>query len=428
MKKLLTLFLLLLVGCEQLEIASDKESDAGTDAFQKARRIESSYLEDNMKIDVRGTADAEKYSVQFTWPYLQDGKILRIRLGSVLSEVQPKQTYYTHILSHAQTVTYSFDVLDSSRKLERSFTKSVLIPRDFVVRQENHNITTKTRIEVNRLYLSDKYPLTINENTVDIVATELHAEKGFIQAFPERVTVTEVIDGREVTNELPPTAPIIKKGLSGGNISISAKKLFGKLRIEMRGQNGGEGYKGDPTLGKASTGTPSSEGVLSCVQMPDCARQPWACLIPEEPGIQRISDCSCEKAGKPGGKGAKGAKGSIGKVGMPGGDSGSSRVSIQEYVPLEGFDPTLPQEGGAVVQVNLIPGDGGIGGPGGDGQQGGDGGPGATHPTKKNGCRGPAGPNGDPGDQGDRGPKGPSGKTGLKCIYVGSENINECVQ
>lgn len=427
MKKLLAILFVLAAGCDQLEIKDDK-GDGGTDnSFEKSRRIESSALEDNIKIDVKG-ADPEKYAVQFSWPYLQDGKILRIRLGSVLSEVQPKQTYYTHILDHAQTVTYSFDILDSSRRPERTFTKSVVVPRDFVARAENSNISDNTRIEVNRLYLSDDSPLTTNGKNLDIVTNELHAEKGFIQGFPEKVKIREIDGDQETTKEIPPTADKFKQGSSGGNLSISAKKLYGKLKVVMRGQNGGEGLKGDPTAGRGATGSAAGYGNVECY--PDCTME--TCLVkPNElilPLMKPGGTCGCTSTGHPGGQGSKGNKGLPGKQGMPGGDSGNVKVSIQQYVPLEGYDPSLPQDDTSVVKVELIPGKGGSGGAGGDGQLGGEGGPGEPRPSEGNGCKGTNGPEGPKGDSGDIGPIGVDGKAGLKCIYVGSENINECVQ
>lgn len=415
------------LGCDQLEIKDTEHSDDSV--VQKVRRIESSALEDQIKVDVRGT-DPEKYAVQFSWPTLQDNKVLRVRLGSVLSEVLPKQTYFTHILPHAQTVTFAFDILDSSRKPERSFTKTVVIPRDFVAKSENSIISASLRIEANRVYLSDEFPITLNGNTLDIVTNELHAEKGFIQGFPEKITVSEKDGDRTIEKQVEPTAAPLNKGKMGGNLSISSKKLFGRLKIFMRGQKGGEGPKGPVTSGRGQIGTPAGVGKQMCVNDdgPDCSK-PYMCFQPNLPEIMRgPASCYCEQTGSKGGTGSKGAQGTRGEKGMRGGDSGNVRISIQEYVPLEGFDPTLPQDGGNVVVVNLIPGNGGDGGPGGDGQQGGLGGPGASKPTLDNDCKGPSGDEGSRGDPGPTGPIGDNGEVGMKCIYVGSENVNECIQ
>lgn len=397
---MLTVLLIMLAGCEQLEIGNDDERREGAD-FANAPRIESTALETSIKVDIRG-ADPEKYAVHFTWPYLKDNKILRIRLGSVLAEVQPKQAYFNYVLDHSQTATFSFDVLDSSRKQERSFRVPVVIPTDFVVRPQNANLSEQSRIEVNRLFLNEQVPLTTMGKNVDIVVTELHGGKGKgqIQSFSDN----------------PPEAPPLTEGQSGGNLTISAKKLFGRITVVMRGGRGGQGPKGDPTPGKGATGARSTEG-------------PWICDNtpigdPGNPTPSPGGRCECT-AGPPGGIGGQGGPGSKGKNGMPGGLSGSVRVSVQEYVPLEGFDPTLPQENTEIVSIKLIPGPGGRGGPGGDGQDGGDGGPGSTRSDDCLGGWGPKGPVGPPGKEGDA---GDSGKIGLKCLYIGSENINECIQ
>ncbi len=402
-------------GCEQLEIKDPKDGTNGASDFARASRIESSSLESNLKVDIRG-ADPEKYAVHFTWPYLKDNKILRIRLGTVLAEVQPKQAYFNYILDHSQTATFSFDVLDGDRKQERTFRVPVVIPSDFVVRDSNYVLTNISRIEVNRLFLDEKFPLTTMGRNLDIVTSELHPNHGVIETFPE--FIKNPISGALEA----PTAQPHSEGASGGNITISTKKLIGRLVVNMRGQNGGIGHKGDPTPGKGNVGDPAKEGQISCEDdTPDCSRFPGACMVPQK----YLGRCQCVKPGAPGGAGGIGAIGAIGRKGMRGGDSGNIRVSVQEYVPLEGFDPSLPQTDTEIVKINQIPGSGGAGGPGGDGQQGGDGGLGSR---SRSDCLGGDGPQGPRGPQGPAGPTGDSAKAGLKCLYIGSENVNECIQ
>lgn len=411
-----------LLGCDQVDVPKDKiKTDTETN---NNRRIKAASLENEIKINIKGT-EPEKYAIQFSWPYLEDGKMLRIRLGSVLAEVLATQTFFTHILTHNQTITFSFDVLDQNRKPERTFTKTVIIPTDFVSNSTNSSIKQNTKIEVNRFYLNDDLPLTTNGNTVDIIANELHAERGFIQTLPEKIKFLN--KEKNIEEEIYPTAPQKNNGRSGGNISISVKKLFGRLKVYMRGENGGQGPKGDPTEGQISgNGTPAGDGRTLCIPDPSdsCSRHPERCFI--NPTFMP-RDCYCDKYGVRGGQGLQGSKGKPGKIGMTGGDSGNIKISIHEYVPLEGFDPTLPSAGGEVVQVFQAAGSGGKGGPGGDGQRGSPGGPGRD-PKKRDDCRGDTGPEGTVGDQGDDGIQGKDGKIGLKCIYIGSENVNECTQ
>lgn len=362
-------------------------------------------LPDNMKIQIQGT-DPEKYAVQFSWPYLEDEKVLRIRLGSVLAEVLPSQTFFTHILSHNQNLTFSFDVLDKNHKPEYSFNKTIQIPMDLVVKADNFNIKQNQKIEVNRLYLSNEFPLTINEYSVNITTNELHAERGFVQTFPEKVKVRNSKSGLD--DEISPTASFLKEGRSGGTLSINSKKLFGRLRIFMRGEAGGQGPKGDAKPQNSQAGAAAGAGILSV-------------------DVGRVFSFrfSCIKYGSPGLPGAKGEDGNTGGMGKRGGNSGDVRVSIQEYVPVEGVDKTYSSGGNEVVEIFQVPGKGGLGGPGGDGQRGGPGGQG-RNPRDQLDCRGDSGPEGAPGNSGAEGRPGEEGKVGQKCIHVRSKNISEC--
>ena len=433
MKKLLLILLALTyMGCDRMEFGKTPSPVANNPYGipANATRVKAESLNDELKIKVVGT-DPKKYAIQFSWPYLEDNKFLRIRLGNVLAEVLPSQTFFTHVLSHNQTVTFSFDILDMNRKLERTINKTVVIPTDYVVSEENVKIVTDTKIEVNRFYLNPDLPFTINTLTVSIVANEFHAEKGIIQTFPENVLVH---DQKSNTDEQrPPTADDFKPGRAGGNISITATKLFGRMKVYMRGENGGPGYAGEAKEGqKAGVGKPAGNGVWTCDVPNPCDHNPNACFF-EDNNRSRIHTralnrtCSCENYGMAGGIGLEGDKGNTGKPGMPGGAAGSIRVSIHEYVPAEGIDEKLPQEDDRVIQIFQIPGKGGKGGEGGEGQRGSPGGLGRD-PRNRMDCRGANGPEGAQGKKGDQGPIGKTGDNGLKCVYVGSENINECSQ
>lgn len=429
--------LLAIISCQQVDPATAPEvvqklepkqtpTDEADKPSTQKERIKSKELPDCMKVDIQGT-DPEKYAVQFSWPYLQDEKILRVRLGSVLGEVLSSQTFFTHILPHNQAVTFSFDVLDKNRKPEFSFTKTIQIPADLVVRSDTFDIKKNQRIEVNRLFLSNEFPLTINDHTVDIVTNEIHAERGFIQTFPEKIKVRNANTG--VENEMPPTAMPLNEGRSGGYLSITSKKLFGRLKIFMRGENGGEGSKGDPiTNQKSGEGAPAGEGELVCHQeIDDCVRHPMHCM-PSPAQVNFLTgNCFCQRLGVKGGLGITGDKGNKGKQGMKGGDSGGVRVSIEEYISVEGVDTSLLQNGDEVVQIQQIPGIGGGGGPGGDGQRGSLGGRG-RNPARQDDCRGEAGDEGPRGTTGEIGLAGVAGNVGLKCIIIASKNISQCTQ
>lgn len=408
---IIILFGFLVVGCSDELSPPNKQGVSQSGPLEASKTpIMASALAENITVSLTG-GEPEKYAVQFSWPYLEDGKILRIRLGSVLAEVLPTQTFFTHTLDHNQIATFSFDVLDKNRKPEQTFTKSVVIPKDFVIRENSFNINEDTRIEVQRVFLHKDFPLYIHNHKVEIVTSELHADSMSIETFP-----------------VGQTAQPQTKGKSGGSLSFSTKKLYGRLKIIMRGENGGQGAKGNIIPGRPSTqGTPAGPGELKCsTPMDPCLRNPNLCLkIPREYLSPASSHCFCKKYGTAGGLGVQGQRGSRGARGMSGGDSGSVRISVQEYIPLEGLDPTLSHPEEDIVSIVQIPGSGGVGGEGGEGQLGGLGGAGQNKLDHQD-CRGPEGAEGAKGEQGEVGPPGERGVLGLKCLYIGSESINEC--
>ena len=129
----------LFLACDNLDM--QKQDDpaqpvAGTKATATENRasVDSKDFESSLKVNIVA-GEPEKYTVQFSWPSLEDKKILRIRLNSVLTEIKPEQTFFTHQVAHNQILNYSFDVLDQNRKLEKTVVKSVKIPMDYVVRE-----------------------------------------------------------------------------------------------------------------------------------------------------------------------------------------------------------------------------------------------------------------------------------------------------
>jgi len=379
-------------------IACDPTANQSTsDGLVTPINIKSSELTNFLKVNVVG-GDPEKYTVQFSWPQIQDHKLIRIRLGSVLTETKSDQTFFTHQVAHNQVLTYSFDILDMTKKPEQTIQKTVVIPTDFVVRQGQDTVTTY-RLDANRFYLNSSIPLTTNGQDLAITANEIHSPNGIIQSFPDKYS----------------TAVLGTQGISAGKISLSAKVLYGKIKFIMRGLDGGEGLKGDAIPGRASAGSPAGKGLEDCTQHPTSNSLVTLNLKP-------LRVCTCDEVGGAGGPGAPGITGLIGNIGFPGGDTGSVKVVINQYVPHEGSEVTTPAEESApIIDIIQIPGHGGTGGEGGDGQLGGIGGP-----TPGGHCDGHPGSEGPHGPSGKRGPQGPDGIQGPKCIYIGSENINEC--
>ena len=155
MKKLKTIIIMTLmiffVACAE-DLKKEPEAPISKPeivATQNGVRIKSSDLEKSMAIKITG-AEPEKYIAHFSWPYLEDKKILRIRVGDSMTEVLPIQTHLTMTLNHNQILKVVFDIFSEDRTLEESFSKTLLIPRDFVVTQNNHELKEDLKLEVER--------------------------------------------------------------------------------------------------------------------------------------------------------------------------------------------------------------------------------------------------------------------------------------
>lgn len=380
---------LAIVGCNPEFTDAEKENGS-------VESVNSRSLDQFLTVKVQPTAKPEKYMVYFSWPRIEDSKLVRIRLDKTLAVVNPNQTDFNHEVFHDQLLTYNFEILDSASKIEKVFPKQIKIPRDFVVREGQSEFFEDTRLSVNRIFIFENKLLRTNGFKVELVANELHSEKGIIETFPENRK-----------------AGINQDGRSGGILTIKAQSAIGDLKIFMRGEHGGDGAKGDSYSDRAGSGTPAGTGSREC----HCTGKECPLIAPDlvinlELDPQGRS-CSCESRGANGGQGATGAKGKKGYRAGHGGSAGQLNVSIQDG---REFD----------LQTHAIKAVAGIAGDGGDGQEGGVGGQRPNNDIQTRECGGNAGPDGSRGPQGDRGDLGNDGDTGLICVYIASENKNDC--
>jgi hypothetical protein len=193
-------------------------------------------------------------------------------------------------------------------------------------------------------------------------------------------------------------APKDQAGRNGGTITIKAKRAIGHLRVQLRGENGGDGSDGKPFETPASQGVSGKKGESVCVPS---ANSP----VP--------THCFCHSKPTDGQPGANGQNGRQGLPGKRGGDSGLLKIEIAE--PSPDFFVTVIKE----------PGKPGAPGAGGPGQEGGPGGF-AAPPDNARRC-----PLTKPGPKGINGIAGPigeiesPGKEQLECISVG-EGFGRC--
>ena len=219
-----------------------------------------------------------------------------------------------------------------------------------------------------RIYWSTEGSITLEGQSLQIQAQEIHSENGLIRTFAPEAK-----------------ASIGKAGRSGGVIEIKTLRAEGHLRIEMRGEGGGDGL-------------PSKAPDLALKGMPG---------QPGEPGTRgstygegMVVSVSCAKQPTRGLAGEQGHKGYQGNNGLRGGSSGRLLVQVADDT---GFSLLATSEVGQ----------GGAGSAGGEGGEGGDGGPAGALPYSRglemfvcDQFGGPKGPKGDIGFPGQRGPEG----------------------
>lgn len=387
------LCLFLLTGCNPEFTEQDVRNNKSL-----TETVSSKSLDQFIQVRVQPTAKPEKYMVYFSWPRIEDGKFVRVRLDKTLIVVNPSQTDFNHEVFHDQTLTYTFEILDNASKIEKSFPKQIKIPRDFVIREGQSSFNEDTRLTVNRIFLTNEIALTTNGYNIELVANELHSKDGVIETFPENAKALTDINGK-----------------SGGSLKINASLATGDLKIYMRGQHGGDGANGENYSSRASDGTPAGEGARFC----DCVGK--NCLVSSTKKIELFSGvqptgsiCTCESIGNDGGRGSDGLNGRNGHRAGNGGSAGQLKISIQDG---REFD----------LQTYAFKGLAGIPGKGGDGQ---DGGLGGQTPDTIAGrkCGGKSAGNGSKGNSGLTGESGNDGDLGLSCTYIASENKNDCYQ
>lgn len=351
-------------------------------------------IEQNIKVQIV-PGEPKKYTLQFSWPQMLEDKSLRIRTSKVLTEMPAQSVFFSHLVDHSQVINYYFDVLDDKMKIEKTILKSIKVPVDFVFDSSNQILSNDVDISVNRLFVSGSRPIYTNGYQLNIKANEVYSNDGVIYSFAQQnKKAGSSMDGR-----------------SGGSVFIQGNTLKGPLKIQLSGQDGGDGQNGAPFADRAQAGSPSQTGYEECKEC-----QGRACLTNFE--IQS-NGCRCIRTGEPATNGANGESGRAGGRAGHGGDSGSAKIFFGAYEAINDSkirDPNIPP-----VQITLSAGSPGVPGKGSEGQIGGLGG--VKNPGS---CSGPSGSDGRNGEKGPDGSAGAFGKIGSSCLMISSEKINEC--
>ncbi len=253
---------------------------------------------------------------------------------------------------------------------------SGLTPRDYSI-EASTELKQDLFIEASRVFLINESKIQTNGFKFVVKADKFYSDNAEIYSF---------LAGSKAAAETD--------GISGGVVEIKAKEAIGHLRVNLRGQNGGDGFDGKPWDIRAATGSAGRGGAH------DCARASVGGI-----GIGGPLKCWCTRNPDNGGAGASGAKGRDGSKAGRGGNSGALLVEVQEKTEF-------------VVEPFQTVGVAGIAGKGGPGQLGGIGGPGGDPSSSE--CSGSRqGPEGKPGDKGADGANALDGNVEALCISIG---------
>jgi hypothetical protein len=234
-----------------------------------------------------------------------------IQVHRMINSEKPNEVLLFGTQSFKGGSTYEFEI---EKDRETSVLK-VSIPQDLEIRdtQIPDSQTKHWKVVTNgRLFLRHGARLYTKEIPLTVEASEIVSEDAAILNFSSQ------------DQAAPNTA-----GRSGGQIFIKASKITGRLHVEMRGENGGVGLKGEPWA------TPAAKGK-------------------DLPPV--IGSCALAK---------KGGKGEDGKPGRQGGVGGNGGYTGDLHVQTDDLEK---------IVVTFAPGQGGRGGEGGEGQRGGAGG------------------------------------------------------
>lgn len=230
---------------------------------------------------------------------------------------------------------------------------------------------TPAELKFRNIQISENGVLYTLGQNVHLVADTLNSEEGgVITTFKEKQKASQGHAGR-----------------SGGQLVLEIQQAQGSLRVEMRGESGGQGLPGeDPD--DALNGADGAPGA--------------------DLGVTVVGNV-CSVRGNDGGDGQPGKAGYPGHPGFVGGDSGELQLEIQDM-------------GDFSYDIVKIPGEGGLGGPGGRGGDGGQGGaPGKAYCPRAIGNSGNQAPD---GLVGPAGVQGASGRKQPACIM--QDNVMNC--
>lgn len=379
---LMLLAFVLCLGC-QVKVSRKQQASGKSNATVKMDAVS------QLGVRVVG-GEPFRYQTEISWPPHYTHVSVLINGVEWFKEETPKGTSFFASLTHNTDYNIELIARDSATTSEEKSMAQwqIKTPMDLVL---NPTVLAESLARGQREFQSDRLFLSkpanqsnfLVSNGFDLIfnTNELIADEAIFATFPK---------GQK--------AGVNQAGRDGGTIFIKATRARGHLLVEMRGEHGGDGRRGDAYVDRAPQGAPGIDGQGRC----------------QGGGRHGIPECWCSRKPGNGGPGQAGEIGHKGYDGRRGGTSGKFRLEIAETSP------------DLLVDVIVEKGIAGAPGEGGDGQLGGLGGP-PGQPVAPD-CRFS---NPLPGPEGAQGPKGESGgreadgEIQKECISIG-EGFGRC--
>ena len=359
-------FMLLVVGCGEFK----KEKIVTQEV--KARTLTSG----DAAFSMTETDVPHQYQLAISWP----SDIKKVFIENDGRRILETDSIRQHFLILKDNTKYNIKVFsaDGDRPVLIGESQG-LTPKDYSF---NGIVELKNDLEImaNRVYFSNQTKVQTNGFQLKVQAQKVVSDDAEIFSFLENSKAEPSQDGK-----------------SGGLVHIVSIEALGNLKINLKGQNGGDGIDGLPWTTVAAGGSVGSTGGHSCAKSPI--------------GIGGALKCWCTSQPGNGTNGAGGAKGNSGTKAGSGGSSGKIIVEVSDSSEFTA-EPSQ--------QIGLA----GIAGKGSDGQEGGAGGP-PGNPTSSE-CRNASqGPQGAKGAIGDDGVVGIDGSKETQCVSIG-QGVGKC--
>lgn len=328
---------------------------------------------DPVVIEMKESDVPHQYQIAISWPDKYK-KVLIENEGEKLIETNSTNQFLLDIKDNTK-----FDIrlysLDSENPILIG-SKKDQTPKDYTF---NSIIDLKEDLEINshRIFILNGTKIQTNGKNLKLKSDKLISDNAEVFSFQSGAKNGPTLNGA-----------------SGGLVAIYSKVAVGNLKIQLRGQSGGDGYDGVSFTARAQDGSSGRKGDHECVAAKVggiSVGGPLKCLCTRNPT-----------------DGTPGANGEQGRPGIKAGDGGNSGKIIVEIEEPSKF----------VVEPFQDVGLGGRSGVGGPGQEGGEGGPAGD--SSSNECQtAKQGPKGATGAKGIDATPSINGSIEISCISIG---------